>query len=183
VDGNGSVDIGEMLEVLHSFGIHASADQVEKLMMVFDPDQSGSVDYIEFVKRVMVPDYREDEKGAMVFGRGPPPPEQADRIKPGPPGMYRQKLFVPRKSTVHPTIAIDDMTIVEAMRQQLQDHVQQRYKTIRQAFQGMLLHSVTHSENKVSLFSFRTFLKAVMVQASVQESHALFDYLDRNKDG
>jgi len=34
--------------------------------------------------------------------------------------MYRQKLFVPRKSTVHPTIAIDDMTIVEAMRQQLQ---------------------------------------------------------------
>jgi len=28
------------------------------------------------VKRVMVPDYREDEKGAMVFGRGPPPPEQ-----------------------------------------------------------------------------------------------------------
>jgi len=43
VDGNGSVDLGEMLEVLHSFGIHAAPDQVEKLMLVFDPDMSGSV--------------------------------------------------------------------------------------------------------------------------------------------
>ena len=43
VDGNGSVDLGEMLEVLHSFGIHASSEQVEKLMLVFDPDMSGSV--------------------------------------------------------------------------------------------------------------------------------------------
>ena len=34
-DGNGSVDIGEMLEVLHSFGIHVSANQVEKLMIAF----------------------------------------------------------------------------------------------------------------------------------------------------
>ena len=123
-------------------------------------------DYIEFVKRVMVPDYTEDDKGAMVFGPGPPPPEQEDRIKPGPPGMYRQKFFVPRKSNVcfptsslplpaqalfthplfpvpsvrdcplcdtrwpvrthtpfhlqiHPTIAIDDLTIIEGMRQQL----------------------------------------------------------------
>eukprot|EP00802_Teleaulax_amphioxeia_P004983 Tamp_04987.p1 GENE.Tamp_04987~~Tamp_04987.p1 ORF type:complete len:415 (-),score=73.45 Tamp_04987:1162-2406(-) len=100
VDGNGSVDLGEMLEVLHSFGIHAAPDQVEQLMLVFDPDMSGSVDYIEFVKRVMVPDYTEDDKGAMVFGPGPPPPEQEDRIKPGPPGMYRQKFFVPRKSNV-----------------------------------------------------------------------------------
>lgn len=48
----------------------------------------------------MIPDYTEDVRGAMVFGRGPPPPEQADRIKPGPLGMYRQKFFVPRKSNV-----------------------------------------------------------------------------------
>lgn len=43
VDGNGSVDMGEMLDVLQSFGIYASPEQVEKLMLVFDPDMSGSV--------------------------------------------------------------------------------------------------------------------------------------------
>ena len=88
-------------------------------MLIFDPDMSGSVDYYEFVKRVMVPDYEEDAKGAFVFGRGPAPPEQADRIKPGPPGMYRQKFFVPRKTNVNPSIAMDDVTIVEGIRQQL----------------------------------------------------------------
>jgi len=184
VDGNGSVDIGEMLEVLHSFGIHVSANQVEKLMMVFDPDMSGSVDYIEFVKRVMLPDYTEDDKGAMLFGRGLPPPDQEDRIKPGPPGMYRQKFFVPRKTIVHPTIALDSVTVVEGMRSQLKDYIHQRFSTIRHALKAMLYSgSHTNDANKVSLFAFRKFLKSVMVSASVQESHALFDYLDRDKDG
>jgi Ca2+-binding EF-hand superfamily protein len=43
IDGNGKVDLGEMLEVLHSFGILVNAEQVEKLMAIFDPDKSGSV--------------------------------------------------------------------------------------------------------------------------------------------
>lgn len=184
VDGNGSVDIGEMLEVLHSFGIHVSAHQVEKLMMLFDPDMSGSVDYIEFVKKVMLPDYTEDDQGAMVFGRGPPPPEQEDRIKPGPPGMYRKKFFVPRKTVVHPTIALDSVTVVEGMRSQLKDYIHQRFSTIRLALKAMMYCGNHKNDvNKVSLYSFRNFLKSVMVSASAQESHALFDYLDHDKDG
>lgn len=43
IDGNGKVDLGEMLEVLHSFGIHVNSEQVEKLMGIFDPDMSGSI--------------------------------------------------------------------------------------------------------------------------------------------
>ena len=185
IDGNSSVDISEFLQVLHVFGIHVSATKVEELMKIFDPDESGSINYIEFCKRVMEADYAMDEDGAMVFGRGPRPTEQNDRIKPGPPGMYRQKFFVPRKSTTKPNIAIDLVSIVESMRQQLRDYVQQRFGSIRVAMKAMLSSTSGQSgkETRVSLFSFRTFLKSIMISASVKESQALFDFLDRDKDG
>ena len=98
--------------------------------------------------------------------------------------MYRQRFFVPRKSNVHPTIAIDDLTIIEGMRQSLKDHVQQRFSSLRLAMKAMLhSHSSQNTDSKVSLFAFRKFLKTVGVAASIQESHGLFDYLDHDKDG
>jgi hypothetical protein len=50
-----------------------------------------------------------------------------------------------------------------------QDHVQQRFASLRQALKAMLYsHSSQTTESKVSLFAFRKFLKTVGVSASIQ---------------
>ena len=193
LDGNGTVDIGEMLEVLHNFGIFVSTSQVEKMMNVFDPDGSGAINYLEFVHKVLPPDITEDEKGAMVFGMGLPPKEQPERTKPAPPGKYRQRFFVPRKSSIRPNYAIDVVSLVEGLRQLLKDHVLQRFGSTRRAFKAMLKHQPPGQQSsnscasqvspRVSIFGFRSFLKAFMIATTAKESQALFDYIDRDKDG
>jgi hypothetical protein len=120
INRDGSIDTDEMLEVLHLFGIHVSLEQAERLIDLCDRGGDRKIDYVEFVRLVMPSDFKFNEKGAMVFGPGPAPSEQEDRKKAVPPGKYQQKFMVPLRSSFRPNLAMDDVSIVEGMRKQLQ---------------------------------------------------------------
>lgn len=49
----------------------AGRQQVEEMIKIFDPDGSGSIDFFEFVNKVLPTDFDAEAKGAVMFGYAP----------------------------------------------------------------------------------------------------------------